>query len=75
MRHWLAFYDMHADKLWGYTRPRKRSREVLEDPQIRPEPASLAMGQPLLEVYPDDDLSVVIAVPWPLRSRSIALRL
>ena len=30
VRHWLAFYDVHADKLWGYTRPRKRSREVLE---------------------------------------------
>ncbi|MBT8446063.1 MAG: efflux RND transporter permease subunit, partial [Gammaproteobacteria bacterium] len=30
-----------------------RSREVLEDPQIRPEPASLTMGQPMLEVYPD----------------------
>jgi len=29
VRHWLAFYDVHADKLWGYTRPRKRSREVL----------------------------------------------
>jgi transposase len=30
VRHWLAFYDIHAKKLWGYTRPRKRSREVLE---------------------------------------------
>jgi transposase len=30
VRHWLAFYDVHADELWGYTRPRKRSREVLE---------------------------------------------
>jgi transposase len=30
IRHWLAFYDVHADKLWGYTRKRKRSREVLE---------------------------------------------
>lgn len=29
IRHWLAFYDIHANKLWGYTRPRKRSREVL----------------------------------------------
>jgi len=24
------FYDVHADKLWGYPRPRKRSREVLD---------------------------------------------
>jgi transposase len=30
VRHWLAFYDIHANKLWGYTRSRKRSREVLE---------------------------------------------
>lgn len=30
VRHWLAFYDLHANKLWGYTRTRKRSREVLE---------------------------------------------
>ncbi len=30
VRHWLAFYDIHADRLWGYTRARKRSREVLE---------------------------------------------
>ena len=30
MRHWLAFYDVHADRLWGYTRRRKRSREVLD---------------------------------------------
>lgn len=30
VRHWLAFYDVHADRLWGYTRSRKRSREVLE---------------------------------------------
>lgn len=30
VRHWLAFYDIHADKLWGYTRSRKRSRETLE---------------------------------------------
>lgn len=29
VRHWLAFYDIHANKLWGYTRPRKRSKEVL----------------------------------------------
>jgi transposase len=30
VRHWLAFYDVHADRLWGYMRPRKRHREVLE---------------------------------------------
>jgi len=30
VRHWLAFYDLHDDKLWGYMRLRKRSREVLE---------------------------------------------
>ena len=29
VRHWLACYDIHADELWGYTRPRKRSREIL----------------------------------------------
>lgn len=29
VQHWLAFYDVHGDKLWGYMRPRKRSREVL----------------------------------------------
>jgi len=30
VRHWLAFYDVHADQLWGYMRSRKRSRETLE---------------------------------------------
>ena len=30
VRHWLAFYDIHDNRLWGYTRPRKRSREMLE---------------------------------------------
>lgn len=30
VQHWLAFYDVHADRLWGYMRPRKRSREVLD---------------------------------------------
>lgn len=30
VRHWLAFYDIHADILWGYTRRRKRSCEVLD---------------------------------------------
>lgn len=30
VRHRLAFYDIHRDRLWGYTRSRKRSREVLE---------------------------------------------
>lgn len=30
VRHWLAFYDIHDNQLWGYTRPRKRAREVLE---------------------------------------------
>ena len=30
VRHWLAFYDIHGNRLWGYTRARKRSREVLE---------------------------------------------
>jgi transposase len=29
VRHWLAFYDVHADVLWGYVRKRKRWREVL----------------------------------------------
>jgi len=30
VRHWLAFYDIHANKLWGYTRHRKRAIEILE---------------------------------------------
>jgi len=30
VRHWLAFYDVHADKLWRYVRKRKRSREGLD---------------------------------------------
>jgi len=30
VRHWLAFYDTHDKRLWGHTRPRKRSHEVLE---------------------------------------------
>ena len=28
--HWLAFYDVHADRLWGYVRRRKRHQEVLD---------------------------------------------
>ena len=30
-----------------------RSREIFVDPQVRPQPSSLAMGQPLIEVRPD----------------------
>ena len=30
VRHWLAFYDVHANFLWGYTRRRKRAIEILE---------------------------------------------
>ena len=30
VRHWLAFYDVHSDLLWGYVRQRKRWREVLD---------------------------------------------
>ena len=30
VRHGLAFYATHDNRLWGYTRPRKRSREALE---------------------------------------------
>ena len=30
VRHWLAFYDVHANRLWGYVRPRKRRQEVLD---------------------------------------------
>ncbi len=29
VRHWLAFYDVHQKKLWGYVRPRKRHQEML----------------------------------------------
>ena len=29
VRHWLAFYDVHQKKLWGYVRPRKRHQETL----------------------------------------------
>jgi transposase len=30
VRHWLAFYDVHGDELWGYARPRKRRQETLD---------------------------------------------
>ena len=30
VRHWLAFYDVHGDELWGYVRPRKRRQETLD---------------------------------------------
>ncbi len=30
VRHWLAFYDVHGDRLWGYTRKRKRRQETLD---------------------------------------------
>ncbi len=30
-----------------------KSREIFENPQIRPEPSSLSLGQPLLEIRPD----------------------
>ena len=29
VRHWLAFYDVHKKKLWGYVRARKRHQEFL----------------------------------------------
>lgn len=29
VRHWLAFYDVHQKKLWGYVRSRKRHQEFL----------------------------------------------
>lgn len=29
VRHWLAFYDVHRKKLWGYVRSRKRHQEFL----------------------------------------------
>lgn len=29
VRHWLAFYDVHRRRLWGYVRPRKRHQEFL----------------------------------------------
>lgn len=29
VRHWLAFYEVHQKKLWGYVRPRKRHQEML----------------------------------------------
>lgn len=30
VRHFLAFYDVHQDNLWGYMRKRKRSIEFLD---------------------------------------------
>jgi len=30
IRHWLAFYDVHEHRLWGYVRRRKRRQEVLD---------------------------------------------
>ena len=29
VQHWLAFYDVHQKKLWGYVRERKRHQEAL----------------------------------------------
>ena len=29
VQHWLAFYDVHQKKLWGYIRKRKRHQETL----------------------------------------------
>jgi len=29
VQHWLAFYDVHQKKLWGYVRARKRHQEFL----------------------------------------------
>jgi multidrug efflux pump subunit AcrB len=31
----------------------RKAKEVLDNPQVRPQPSNLSMGQPLLEVYPD----------------------
>lgn len=42
VRHWLAFYDVHQRKLWGYLRPRKRHQEML------------AVLKLLRRRYPDD---------------------
>ncbi|MGI9302291.1 MAG: efflux RND transporter permease subunit [Gammaproteobacteria bacterium] len=30
-----------------------KSKEIFENPQVRPQPSSLAMGQPLIEIHPD----------------------
>ena len=30
-----------------------KSREIFERPQVRPQPSTLTLGQPLLEVHPD----------------------
>ena len=31
----------------------RKSREIFDNPQVRPQPSNLSMGQPLLEVHPD----------------------
>ncbi len=28
--YWMAFYDLHGNRLWGYTRRRKRAEEFLD---------------------------------------------
>lgn len=39
-----------------------RSREVLNNPQIKPSPSTLDMGQPLLEVRPDWDRAAELGI-------------
>ncbi len=39
-----------------------RSREIFENPQVRPEPSTLTLGQPMLEIRPDWERAAELSI-------------
>ncbi len=39
-----------------------RARDVFDNPQVRPQPSSLSMGQPLIEIHPDWERAAEIGI-------------
>ncbi len=39
-----------------------KSRQIFENPQVRPQPSSLSLGQPLLEIRPDWERAAELAI-------------
>lgn len=39
-----------------------RSREIFDNPQVRPEPSTLTLGQPMLEIHPDWERAAELSI-------------
>ena len=39
-----------------------KSKEIFDNPQVRPQPSSLAMGQPLIEIHPDWERAAEVGI-------------